>query len=200
MSNKQLKSVTVFCGSSMGVDPAFEKAAYQMGVQLAASGLRLVYGGAKVGLMGAVANGALDGGAEVIGVIPRFLSNVELAHKGLTELIVVESMHERKAKMAERSDGFIALPGGFGTLEEVFEILTWGQLALHQKPVGLLNTLGFYDHLLALLDHMVDQGLLKKVNKDMLLVDSSIERLLEKMRSYQPPTEGKWLGGVEKLS
>ncbi|KOS07490.1 LOG family protein YvdD [Flavobacterium akiainvivens] len=188
-----MKRITVFCGSSFGTDPLFEKQAYLTGQTLAAKGIGLVYGGAQVGLMGAVANGVLNTGGEAIGVLPHFLQTKEIAHNGLTELILVESMHERKTKMNELCDGVIALPGGFGTLEELFEMLTWGQLGLHKKPVGLLNINGFYDELMAFVNTMVDKGLLKPVNRDMLLVDSTIEGLLVKMEAYKAPETGKWI-------
>ena len=194
----QLSSIAVFCGSSAGTDPVFEKEAYQLGKTLALRGIRLVYGGAKVGLMGAVANGALDSGGHVVGVIPKFLQSVEIAHTRLPELIVVDTMHERKAKMDALSEGIIALPGGFGTMEELFEMLTWGQLGLHKKPVGLLNTAGFYDDLLTLAGKMVGKGFLKPVNRDMLLMDAAIPLLLEKMQQYEAPLTGKWLTGQKQ--
>ena len=188
-----MKKITVFCASSLGNDNVFTEQAYQLGKELAANNLELVYGGAKVGLMGIVANGVLENGGRAIGVLPRFLQKKELAHKGLTELILVDTMHERKAKMNELCDGVIAMPGGFGTLEELFEMLTWGQLALHTKPVALLNVNGFYDGLLSFIEDMVGSGLLKEVNRKMLLSSSSITDLLELMRAYQAPTEGKWI-------
>ena len=192
----QIKSITVFCGSSMGLQPIFKTVANALGQHLATNGIQLVYGGAKVGLMGELANGAIQSGGKVIGVLPQFLSSVEIAHKGLSELILVDSMHERKAKMAALSDGFIALPGGFGTLEELFEILTWGQLGLHKKPIGILNVGGFYDALMTLLDTMVANGLLKKANRNMLLVADSVDVLLSQMATYQAPTEDKWLASA----
>lgn len=192
-----MKRITVFCGSSCGNDPAYMRDAFEIGRHIANEGIGLVYGGAKVGLMGAVADGALSVGGYVIGILPEFLKDKEIAHDGLSKLIHVESMHERKLRMHELCDGVIALPGGFGTLEEYFEILTWGQLGLHRKPVGLLNTNGFYDGLLTLADTMVSSGLLKQANRDMMLCDSSIPSLLESMCHYQPPTTGKWLGKPE---
>jgi uncharacterized protein (TIGR00730 family) len=143
--------------------------------------------------MGAVADGALNAGGKVIGVLPNFLRSKEIAHLGLTELILVESMHERKTKMNDLCDGVIALPGGFGTLEELFEMLTWAQLGLHKKPIAILNVNGFYDSLIALLQTMTEKGLLKDVNREMLLVSNNIDDLLEKMRNYIPPTVGKWI-------
>ncbi|WP_338874522.1 TIGR00730 family Rossman fold protein [Spirosoma sp. SC4-14] len=188
-----MNKITVFCASSPGYDSIFIQMAYQLGQQLAGAGIGVVYGGAKVGLMGAVADGALSQQGEVIGVLPAFLQTKEIAHEGLTQLIRVESMHERKMTMHELSDGVIALPGGFGTLEEYFEMLTWAQLGLHKKPIGLLNVNGFYDGLLTLADTMVATGLLKPVNRAMMLVSTTPNDLLEQMRAYNPPTVGKWL-------
>lgn len=184
---------TVFCGSSSGTKDVFLEQAFLLGEQLVKHNIGLVYGGAKVGLMGAVADGVLSQGGEVIGVLPTFLGDVELGHKGLTELIIVETMHERKAKMDELSDGIIAMPGGYGTLEEFFEMLTWAQLGLHQKPVALLNIDGFYNPLLQMADNMVNNGFLKQVNRDMIVVADNIKELLEKMEAYEAPKEGKWI-------
>lgn len=188
-----MKRITVFCGSSMGNDPLFKEQAYALGRTLAELKIGVVYGGAKVGLMGEIANGALENHGEVIGVLPRFLQEKELAHEGLTELLLVESMHERKTKMHELSDSVIMLPGGFGTLEEFFEMLTWAQLGLHQKPIGILNTNGFYTHLMDLIQTMVDQGFLKAMNQDMVLVSDEIDQLLLLMKNYKAPTVGKWI-------
>jgi hypothetical protein len=188
-----MKRIVVFCGSSGGHDPVFAGQAFQLGQYLAESGIELVYGGAKVGLMGAVADGALQGGGRVIGVLPRFLRTKEVAHEHLSELILVDTMHERKLKMHELSDGVIALPGGYGTLEELFEMLTWGQLGLHAKPIGLLNIDGFYDDLVALADTMTRRGFLKEENRRMLLIDQNAEDLLAQMRQYRPPTAPKWI-------
>lgn len=153
----------------------------------------MIYGGAKVGLMGVVANGALERGGEVVGVLPDFLGSKEIAHDRLTSLIMVKSMHERKQKMSELSDGVITLPGGFGTMEELFEFITWAQLGLHNKPIGLLNVGGYYDALIRLLDDMVKFGLLKPINRDMLLVESDPEVLLKRMGNYQAPAVPKWI-------
>jgi uncharacterized protein (TIGR00730 family) len=188
-----MKRIVVFCGSSGGHDPVFAAQAFRLGQYLAENGVELVYGGARVGLMGAVADGTLRGGGRVIGVLPHFLRTREVAHEHLTELILVETMHERKLKMHELSDGVIALPGGYGTLEELFEMLTWGQLGLHAKPVGLLNTDGFYDALLALADTMTRQGFLKEENRRMLLTAQTVEDLVAQMRQYRPPTAPKWI-------
>lgn len=188
-----MKSVTVFCGSSFGFDEVYKDQANLLGQVLAKKGIRLVYGGAKVGLMGAVADGALSEGGEVIGVLPKFLLEKELAHEGLTELILVDSMHERKLKMNDLCEGVMALPGGFGTMEELFEMLTWAQLGLHEKPVALLNINGYYDSMNVLTKTMVDNGFLKDVNRDMLLVSDNIEDLLHQMVVYKAPEVGKWI-------
>ncbi|WP_431242417.1 TIGR00730 family Rossman fold protein [Flavobacterium sp. P21] len=188
-----MKNITVFCGSSFGTEEIFREQAELLGKTLAKQNIGLVYGGANVGLMGAVADGALSENGTVIGVLPNFLRSKEIAHLGLTELIVVESMHERKTKMNDLCDGVIALPGGFGTLEELFEMLTWAQLGLHKKPIAILNTNGFYDSLIELTETMVEKGLLKDVNQKMLLVSDNVPDLLEKMRNYMPPTVGKWI-------
>lgn len=168
-----------------------------MGRALAGNGWGLVYGGGKVGLMGAVADAALEHGAEVIGVIPQALFEKEVGHTGLSELRVVASMHERKALMAELADGFVALPGGFGTLEEFCEILTWSQLGLHQKPMGLLNTAGFYTPLLGMFDHAVQEGFVRPDHRGMVLVDETPEGLLEQMLGYIPVAKPKWISERE---
>lgn len=188
-----MERITVFCGSSPGTDGMYAEQAFLVGQSIAKKQIGLVYGGAKVGLMGAVADGALRNGGEVIGVLPRFLKGKEIAHANLTELILVESMHERKMKMHDLSDGVIALPGGFGTLEELFEMLTWAQLGLHNKPIGLLNIDGFYDPMINLIQGMVEKGFLKEVNQKMLLVGDEIEDLLHQMENYKAPIVGKWI-------
>ena len=190
---------TVFCGSSAGNKEEYVKQATALGEALAQNQIGVVYGGAKVGLMGAIANGALANGGEVIGVLPRFLADVELGHTGLSELLFVETMHERKAKMDELSDGIIALPGGYGTLEEFFEVLTWGQLGLHKKSIALFNVDGFYNPLLDMITTMVDQGFLKEENKNMVIVSDDIEDLLHQMAVYEAPKVGKWLAKKENL-
>ena len=188
-----MKRITVFCASSPGHDALYYDAAFTLGKTLATKQIGVVYGGAKVGLMGAVADGALSKNGTVIGVLPHFLSSKEIAHAGLTEMVMVDSMHERKTKMNELCDGVIALPGGFGTLEELFEMLTWGQLGLHQKPIGLLNINGFYNCLIDLLQTMVDKGFLKTINQEMLLVSDNADDLLERMQNYVPPAVEKWI-------
>lgn len=192
-----MNSITVFCGSSLGAQPIYQEFAYNLGKQLADENITVIYGGAQIGLMGAVANGALENEGKVIGVIPHFLSGKEILHEDLTQLIQVDTMHERKMIMAEKSDGFIALPGGFGTFEELFEILTWAQLGLHQKPIGVLNVDGFYDDLHEMIQKMVDKGFLKPLNQDMLLKSSSISNLLTEMHNYKAPDVPKWIKSNE---
>nr|WP_223650693.1 TIGR00730 family Rossman fold protein [Hymenobacter psoromatis] len=188
-----MKSVAVYCGSSSGNQEMYTQQAQAMGRELARRGLTLVYGGGRVGLMGIIADAVLAAGGRVIGVIPRFLADKELAHRGCTELHVVDTMHQRKLLMADLADGFVAMPGGFGTLEELFEVLTWGQLGLHGKPVALLNTLGFYDKLLALLDHMRAEAFLRPENQAQLLHHADAAALLDAMAEYQPASVEKWL-------
>jgi uncharacterized protein (TIGR00730 family) len=192
-----LQIVCVFCGSSQGLDPAYTEAARSLGRTLAEANIRLVFGGGHVGLMGVVSNAALEAGGEVIGVIPRSLFERELAHAGLTDLRIVGSMHERKAMMSDLSEGFITLPGGTGTLEEFFEVLTWAQLGEHEKPCGLLNVAGYYDPLLAVFDHMIDKGFLSESNRALVLVESEPERLLWGIERYQPPKTAKWIDRSE---
>ncbi|MCX8531624.1 LOG family protein [Chryseobacterium luquanense] len=192
-----MKNITVFCGSSFGSDEIYKKQAFLVGKTLARENIRLIYGGANVGLMGAVADGTIQNGGKAIGVLPHFLQSKEIAHTHLTELILVETMHERKTKMNELSDGVIVLPGGYGTLEEFFEMITWAQLGLHKKPIAILNIDGFYDDLIKLVQTMVDKGFLKQINQEMLLVSDTIDELLEKMRNYKAPTVGKWISKEE---
>lgn len=188
-----MESIVVFCGSSEGTDPEILKSAYRLGAKLAQEDLTLVYGAAKIGIMGKLAQGALDEQGKVIGVIPDFLQLKEVFHTGLTQLIITKNMHQRKLKMHELSDAILTLPGGYGTMEELFEMITWAQLGLHQKPIGLLNINGFYDELLAMLRTMVAKGFLKQDHYDMLLVDNTIDGLLDKMKNYQPLPWPKWI-------
>lgn len=188
-----MKRICVYCGSNPGRQPEYVEAAERLGTLLAERGLGLVYGGAGVGMMGAVANAVLAGGGEAIGVIPSALATREVAHPDLTALHVVESMHERKAMMAELSDGFLALPGGWGTMEEIFEALTWAQLGLHAKPCGLLNVAGYFDHLQAFLDHAMAEAFVKAEYKPMIMAESDPERLLERFAAYRAPTVRKWI-------
>ena len=193
MPHTKPRRICVFCGSSPGAQPEFGAAAEQLGHALAGAGIGLVYGGASVGLMGRLADSALAAGGEVIGVIPRALVDQEVAHHGLADLRVVGSMHERKALMADLADGFIALPGGLGTLDELFEILTWAQLGLHHKPIGLLDVAGYFAPLLAFLDGAVAARFLAPPHRAMLLVDHDPEALLTAFRAYQPPPPFKWV-------
>jgi len=186
------KRFCVFCGSSLGAQPGYARAAESLARSLAANGLGLVYGGSNAGLMGVLADTALAAGAEVIGVIPRALVAKEVAHRGLRDLRVVDSMHERKALMAELSDGFIALPGGFGTLDEVCEVLTWTQLGLQRKPCGLLNVESYYDALLTLFDHAVAERFLKPVHRQMVIADENADALVKRMLACEVPAADKW--------
>ncbi|MFZ1245341.1 MAG: TIGR00730 family Rossman fold protein [Azonexus sp.] len=199
-----MKRICVFCGSNAGHNPIYRAEAEKLGRLLAARGIELVYGAGNIGLMGAVADACLAAGGKVIGVIPEALMGKEVAgravdHRALTRIEVVDSMHTRKARMAELSEGFIALPGGFGTFEEFCEILTWGQLGFHAKPMGLLNVNGFYDPLLSLFDHAVSEGFLRAQNRAMALADTDIERLLGTMSSYQAEPVSKWLKEEKQL-
>jgi len=182
----------VYCGSSSKVDKAYHDAAYRLGELLAERGIGVVYGGANVGTMGALAQGALASGGEVIGVIPTGLVEKEVAHSGLTELFVVSDMHERKAKMAELADGFVALPGGLGTLEELFEMLTWGQLEFHSKPIALLDGRGFFDQLRGFLKHAVDEGFLTTYHLSLLQCYSDPESLVENIMDFEYQQQNKW--------
>ena len=186
------RRLCVYCGSSPGASPGYRAAAVALGTLLAARGIGLVYGGGNIGLMGIVADAVLRGGGEVIGVIPQALAEKELAHAGATQLLVVGSMHERKQRMAELADGFIALPGGIGTLEELFEVFTWLQLGFHTKPVALLNVAGFFDPLLIFLARVRDEQFLRAEHHDCLLTDSDPAALLAKMAGFTPPDLGKW--------
>jgi uncharacterized protein (TIGR00730 family) len=187
-----LNSLCVFCGSSSGNRPIYRDSAATLGRVLAAQGITLVYGGGNVGLMGVVADACLEAGGRVVGVIPQLLVDKEVAHLGLTELHVVGSMHERKALMADLAGAFLALPGGAGTFDEFFEILTWAQLGLHRKACGLLNVEGYYDPLLAMADHAVAEGFLRPAHRSMLLSDTDPVRMLDGLRGYEPPVVEKW--------
>jgi uncharacterized protein (TIGR00730 family) len=188
-----MKSISVFCGSSEGNDPEIISEAYLLGETLAKRDIALVYGAAKIGIMGKVAQGTLDNGGGVIGIIPVFLKTKEIVNTELTELIVTDNMHDRKVIMYEKSDGFMIIPGGFGTMDEFFEITTWGQLGLHTKPIGILNTNGYYDALIAQCKMMVERGFLKQENLDAVVIDVTIEGLLEQMNNYKPLPAPKWL-------
>jgi len=193
-----MKRLCVFLGSSPGFDPVYAEAATALGGLIASRGIGLVYGGGRVGLMGLLADAAMAAGGEVIGVIPEALDRREVAHHGCTELHITRSMHERKALMADLSDGFIALPGGIGTFEELFEIWTWGQLGDHAKPVGLIDVAGFYAPLIAFIDGVVARGFLKPEHRAMLMVETDGPALIDRMTHYHAPALGKWIGDEER--
>lgn len=188
----------VFCGSNAGSDSSYLEAARKLGDALAREKIGLVYGGASVGLMGAVADAVMAEGGEVIGVMPQSLVDKEIAHKNLPDLRIVGSMHERKALMAELADGFVALPGGLGTLEELFEVWTWAQLGYHRKPCSLLNVGGFYDKLTGFLDDVVERGFVKPVHRSMLIVEQEPDALIRAVRAYEPPVVTKWIKAGER--
>lgn len=185
--------LAVYCGSSPGADPAYAAAARALGAEMAARGIGLVFGGGHVGLMGAIADAVLEAGGEVIGVIPTALRDKELAHQGCTELHVVSTMHERKSLMADFAKGFIAMPGGFGTFDEMFEMLTWGQLGYHTRPCGFLNVAGYYDALFAFLDSCVEARFVTRVHREMIIASTDPAELLDRMAEFEPPDQAKWL-------
>ncbi len=195
MSEKlnKVHNLAVFCASSDGNNIEIYKTAYEVGKIMAINDIRLIYGGSKLGLMGQVAKGVMDHEGKVTGVIPDFLKTKEVVHTSLDKLITTQDMHERKLTMNELSDAFLTLPGGFGTFEELFEIVTWAQLGLHRKPIGLLNIDGFYDDLISMLNKMCTKGLLKKENLEILLVSDNFEDLLDKMRTFEPKPVPKWM-------
>lgn len=188
-----LQTVCVFCAAGDGRNPTYVAHARQMGRYLAESGRRIVYGGGRTGLMGALAEGALGAGGEVVGIMPKHLVDHEVAHTGLTELRVVASMHERKAMLADMSDGFLAMPGGLGTLEELFEIWTWGQLGLHRKPYGILNVHGYFTPLLAFLDHAVGEQFVRPEYRALLVVETDPAALIARMEAMEPPPLPRWV-------
>lgn len=192
-----MNRLCVYCGSSPGTDDRYVEAAREFGRLLAERDVGVVYGGASVGVMGTLADATLEAGGEVIGIIPRGLHERERPHQGLTELEIVDSMHERKQRMVELSDGFVALPGGLGTLEELCEILTWAQLGIHRNPCGLLNVSGYWDPLVELLDHAVEEGFVRPDHRSLAVVDDDPEALLARFESYEPPAVEKWLGAEE---
>jgi uncharacterized protein (TIGR00730 family) len=187
-----MKYISVFCGSSSGSESIFAEQATLLGRSIARRGYGVVYGGAHVGLMGAVADGALSENGEVIGVLPEFMKQKELEHTGISKIHIVETMHERKALMHQLSDAVIALPGGYGTMEEMFEMLTWGQLSLHQYPIGLLNAAGYYDPLLVMNEQMIAKGFTKELYRNLLIVDKDVDALLDKMEAFVPVVNNKW--------
>jgi uncharacterized protein (TIGR00730 family) len=187
-----MKSVCVYCGSSFGVKPVYAKAAQSFGRALVDAGLTLVYGGGRVGLMGTIADEVLAAGGRAVGVIPELLVNKEVGHRGLSELHVVPDMHQRKKMMADLSDAFVALPGGAGTLEELFEVYTWAQLGYHHKPVALYNIEGYYDPLVTMLEHTVQEGFMQQTYLDILQIDNDAGALIDKLKRYHPPGQDKW--------
>jgi len=193
-----LKRICVFCGSSAGTREVYAQSAQEVGRLLAGRGIELVYGGGRVGLMGAVADACLTAGGRVTGVIPRLLWDKEVGHRGLTELRIVETMHERKALMADLADAFLALPGGYGTWDELCEVLTWSQIGIQQKASALLNVNGYYDPLLAMADRAVTEGFLRDLHRAMLLTDSDPVRLLDRLESYVAPAVDKWMEPVNR--
>lgn len=188
-----MRSVCVFCGSSPGSDPRYAAQAAALARELAARGIGVVFGGGSVGLMGVLADHALAAGGRVTGVIPHGLAARELAHRGVADMRVVATMHARKALMAELADGFVAMPGGLGTLEELLEIATWGQLGIHRKPIGVLNVAGYYDPLVALLGHAADAGFVSERNRDLFVVDEDPGRLLDRLAAHVPPPGPAWI-------
>ncbi|MBA2117784.1 LOG family protein YvdD [Planctomycetes bacterium FF15] len=192
-----MESLCVFCGSASGSRPAYVQVAQQLGRLMAERKIQLIYGGGKVGMMGALADAVLAAGGEVIGVIPGALVERELAHHGVTDLIIVDSMHQRKAKMSDLSDGFLALPGGYGTLEELFEVITWAQLGFHAKPCGLLNVEGFFDPLLAMLDQAADQQFMSPENRSLLLTASEPSEVLQQLIDAHPHENPRWIDRSE---
>ena len=188
-----MNSVAVFCGSSEGNDQEIIEQSYLLGKTLAKRKMTLVYGGAKIGIMGQVARGVLEHSGQVLGVIPDFLKKKEVVHPNLTELITTKNMQDRKVIMYEKSDGFIIIPGGFGTMDEFFEITTWGQIGLHTKPIGILNLNGYYNALLSQCKVMVERGFLKQANLEVILVDTTIDGLLEKMENFKTTSQPKWI-------
>lgn len=188
-----MQAILVYCGANPGTRPIYKEAAEKLGKTMADNNIRLIYGGGSVGLMGIIANAVLAYNGQVTGIIPHFLDRMEVGHKSLPEMHKVETMHERKSLMEKLCDGIITLPGGYGSMDELFEILSWSQLGLHQKPVGLLNINGFYDHLLKQLDVMVEEGFLKSQNRDLVIVSDNIKDLLEKMSNFKATYHEKWL-------
>ncbi|MFT6880308.1 MAG: hypothetical protein ACI8UX_002521 [Psychromonas sp.] len=188
-----MKSLLVYCGSNPGLNPIYKETAVKLGLEMVKRGMRLIYGGGSLGLMGTIADTVMKNGGEVVGIIPTFLDKMEVGHPNLTEIHVVNSMHERKAMMEEMCDSVITLPGGYGSMDELFEILSWSQLGLHKKPVGLLNINGFYNPLLAQLDLMVQEGFLKEPNRKIIQVSDSIEEVFRLMDAFVPQEAFKWL-------
>jgi uncharacterized protein (TIGR00730 family) len=197
-ADRQMNRICVFCGTNPGSRPEYGAAARRLGQMLAEQGIELVYGGASVGIMGQLADSVHEHGGHVTGIIPQQLMEKEAAHTGIPNLIVVASMHQRKSQMADMSDGFIALPGGIGTLEGLFEILTWAQLGIHAKPSGILNVAGYFDGLTGFLDHAVKEGFLTEAHRHAIIVETEPERLLQRMQAYTPPEGEKFMGRTNR--
>jgi uncharacterized protein (TIGR00730 family) len=197
-TDRPITRLCVFCGTNAGSRPEYGAAARELGALLAEEGIELVYGGASVGIMGELADAVQENGGHVTGIIPQQLIQKEAAHRGIPDLIVVASMHQRKSQMADLSDGFIALPGGIGTLEGFFEILTWGQLGIHAKPCGVLNIVGYFDALIGFLDHAVQEGFLTEAHRQTIMVETDPRVLLERMRGYQAPTGAPLMGRANR--
>lgn len=195
-----MNSICVFCGSSMGVKPAYRQAANDLAKELLERNLTLIYGGANVGLMKVLADAVLDGGGQVVGIMPQLLVEQEVAHLYLTKMYIVSNMSERKSMMVGMSDGFIAMPGGFGTLDELAEVITYNQLRMTDKPIGILNTAGYFDKLLAFFDHITDEGFLRHEHRQNMIVDDHIHHLLEKMSAYTPVAIDKWISDIKEES
>lgn len=196
--DREITRICVFCGTNTGSRPEYGATARQLGQVLAEEGIELVYGGASVGIMGELADSVQEHGGHVTGIIPQQLVEKEAAHTGIRNLIVVASMHQRKSQMADLSDGFIALPGGIGTLEGFFELVTWRQLGIHERPCGILNVAGYFDGLTGFLDHAVREGFLTELHRDMILVENDPQRLIERMRAYDPPEGEKLMGRTNR--
>lgn len=195
---QNIQSICVFCGASPGFSPIYLETAQKVGNILAHHQIKLVYGGGKVGMMGAVADGVLAKNGQVTGIIPHFLDHREVIHPEVKDMIILENMHDRKAKMYELSDGFVALPGGFGTLDELFEIVTWGQLGLHKKPIGILNIEGFFDDLVRFIDNLVEKGFVKSNIRNLIVVANTFEDLLHKMQNHEAPETEDWVHKVKE--
>jgi len=189
-----MQRLCVFCGSKVGVDDGYRRAAAELGRQLAEQDIGLVFGGGSVGLMGVIADAVIQAGGEVIGVLPEMLATKELRHPGVADMRLVPDMHRRKALMAELADAFVALPGGYGTFEELFEIITWAQLGIHRKNIGLLNAAGFFDPLVRMIDHAIQEGFVKEKYRDLILVEERPEALIARLKDYQLPTVKRWMG------
>jgi uncharacterized protein (TIGR00730 family) len=188
-----MKNICVFCGSAVGKNPIYKQTAQDLGLLFVKKQIRLIYGGGRVGLMGIMADTVMQNGGKVVGIIPQFLIEMEVAHSRLSEMIMVKTMHERKKRMTDMAQGFIVMPGGIGTMDEFFEVFTWAQLGLHSKPIGLLNTNGFFDKLLAYIDFAVEESFVKPQSRKMILIETDAEQLIENMQNYEASHTKKWL-------